>query len=382
MNNNKGENNTTEVVLETSRLILRQWKPDDWIRFKPIATNPLVIRYVGTGQLPSDEAIQAYIESARSLYRTERFCLWPLIYRANRELIGFCGFDHLWGGDEIEIGYWLAPGYWGKGLATEAARAVMQYGRDRLGLRRIVAVAQPENKASIRVMEKIGMIYEKNVNHNGIEHVFYRYKEGQQAATVISNSQDLDHRIARVVQEDIAVVPYDPQWPAMFEEEKERLRAWLPSELIGRIEHFGSTAVPGLAAKPIVDMLVEVTDLEEVKRRVVPILESKGYDYFWRPTWGDDVAPWYAWFIRRNADGIRTHHIHMVERDFEHWNRLLFRDYLIKNPSAAQEYQTLKMRLATAYPNDRVAYTKGKTEFITAVTSIAVKQSEDNHRKI
>ncbi len=186
-----------------------------------------------------------------------------------------------------------------------------------------------------------------------------------------SGGQDLERRIARVVQEDVAVVPYDPQWPALFQEEKEWLRSCLPAELMGRIEHFGSTAVPGLAAKPIVDMLVEVTNLEEVKQRVVPILESKGYDYFWRPSWGDDVPPWYAWFIRRNADGVRTHHIHMVESHFEHWDRLLFRDYLIRHPAVALEYQTLKLRLAAAHPNDRVAYTNGKTEFITRVTEKA-----------
>ncbi len=179
--------------------------------------------------------------------------------------------------------------------------------------------------------------------------------------------ESLEQRIARAIQEDVAVVPYDPQWPVLFREEKERLRSCLPLELIGRIVHFGSTAVPGLAAKPIVDMLVEVTSLEELKRRVVPILETNGYDYFWRPTWGDDTPPWHAWFIRRNTGGIRTHHIHMVERDFEHWDRLLFRDYLIKHRWAALEYQSLKMQLALAHPNDRVAYTKGKTEFIAKV---------------
>jgi len=186
-----------------------------------------------------------------------------------------------------------------------------------------------------------------------------------------SDSDNLEQRVARAVQEDVAIVPYDPQWPVLFREEENRLRSCLPSELIGRIEHFGSTAVPGLSAKPIVDMLVEVTSLGEVKQRVVPILESKGYDYFWRPTWGDDVPPWHAWFIRRNAEGVRTHHIHMVESHFEHWDRLLFRDYLIKHRSVALEYQLLKMQLAAAHPNDRVAYTNGKTEFITRVTEKA-----------
>jgi GrpB-like predicted nucleotidyltransferase (UPF0157 family) len=186
-----------------------------------------------------------------------------------------------------------------------------------------------------------------------------------------SDSHNLEQRVARAVQEDVAIVPYDPQWPALFQEEENRLRSCLPSELIGRIEHFGSTAVPGLAAKPIVDMLVEVTSLEEAKRRVVPILDAKGYDYFWRPTWGDDTPPWYAWFIRRNAEGIRTHHIHMVESHFEHWDRLLFRDYLVEHPAVALEYQALKLQLAAAHPNDRVAYTTGKTEFITRVAEKA-----------
>ena len=169
--------NAAGIILETPRLILREWLPDDWVRFKPIATNPQVIRYVGMGQPPSDEQIRAYIEAARKLYRDESFCLWPLVYREAQELIGFCGFDRLWGGEEIEIGYWLAPDYWGKGLATEAAQAVMRYGREKLGLRRVVAVAHPENKASIRVLEKLGMVYAKNVTHEGVEHVYYQCRE-------------------------------------------------------------------------------------------------------------------------------------------------------------------------------------------------------------
>lgn len=180
----------------------------------------------------------------------------------------------------------------------------------------------------------------------------------------------LEERIRKAVQEDVAIVPYDPKWPRLFCEEKEHLSACLPRELIGRIEHFGSTAVPGLAAKPIIDMLVEVTSLEEARCRIVPILESQGYEYFWRPTWGNDTPPFYGWFIKRDSRGLRTHHIHMVEGHFEHWDRLLFRDYLIAHPDRASEYQRLKMHLAAKYPNDRVAYTKGKTDFIMRVMEI------------
>ena len=189
-------------------------------------------------------------------------------------------------------------------------------------------------------------------------------------------AETLDERIHRVVQEEVAIIPYDPEWPRLFLKEKEHLLACLPRELIGRIEHFGSTAVPGLAAKPIVDMLVEVTSLEESKRRIVPILESQGYDYFWRPTWGDDTPPFYAWFIKRDSSGKRTHHIHMIESHFEHWERLLFRDHLAAHLDVAGEYQRLKMRLAAEYPSDRVAYTKGKTDFILRVMEISKPASK------
>ena len=185
--------------------------------------------------------------------------------------------------------------------------------------------------------------------------------------------ESLEERIKRVVQEDVTISQYNPDWPQMFEQEKEHLLSCLPNELIKRIEHFGSTAVPNLSAKPIIDMLVEVTSLEETKQKIVPVLESQGYDYFWRPTFGDDTPPFYSWFIKRDSKGNRTHHIHMVENDFEHWERLLFRNYLIKHPDVAQEYQDLKLRLSNDYPNDRIAYTNGKTEFIVRITKIAKK---------
>jgi GrpB-like predicted nucleotidyltransferase (UPF0157 family) len=178
----------------------------------------------------------------------------------------------------------------------------------------------------------------------------------------------LEERIRRVVQEEIAIVPYDSRWPEWFRQERDHLRSCLPNELVRRIEHFGSTAVPGLPAKPIVDMLVEVTDLEATKVRIAPVLESQGYDYFWRPTAGDDTPPFYAWFIKRDASGNRTHHIHMVESSFqEHWEGLQFRDYLIIHPDVAHEYARLKTRLADAHANDRVGYTQGKSEFIAGV---------------
>lgn len=183
--------------------------------------------------------------------------------------------------------------------------------------------------------------------------------------------ETIEEKVARVVKEDVAVVEYDPRWPVMFERERLHLMSCLPGDLIRRIEHFGSTAVPGLAAKPIIDILVEVTSLDETKQRIVPILEAQQYEYFWRPSWGDDTPPFYAWFIKRGKEGNRTHHIHMVESHFEHWDRLLFRDYLIEHSGLAMEYGDLKKKLSGVHRNDRVTYTEAKGDFIRSVTENA-----------
>ncbi len=188
-----------------------------------------------------------------------------------------------------------------------------------------------------------------------------------------SAKETLADKIRRVTREPVKLAAPDPQWPVLFEEERAHLLEVLPNELIRRIEHFGSTAVPGLMAKPIVDVLIEVTDLGETRRRIAPILEAQGYDYFWRPTRGDDVPPFYAWFIKRDRETKqRTHHLHMVERTFEgHWDRLFFRDYLREFPEAAKAYQQHKLELQESAGDDRVAYTEGKTDFIGRVTAKA-----------
>ena len=183
--------------------------------------------------------------------------------------------------------------------------------------------------------------------------------------------ETMEQKLARVIKEEVRIAPYDPRWPKKFEEERQHLRSCLPPELIGRIEHFGSTAVPGLLAKPIVDILVEVSSLEETKKRIVPILEAQGYDYFWRPSRGDDMPPFYAWFIKRDRHGNRTHHIHMVEADFEHWDRLLFRDYLRKFSKITHQYAALKIKLAQTHHGSRTAYTDGKGSFINEITQRA-----------
>lgn len=188
-----------------------------------------------------------------------------------------------------------------------------------------------------------------------------------------------EEKIARVIAEEVDIVPYDHRWPDMFEQERIHLLSCLPNELIRKIEHFGSTAIPGFSAKPIVDMLVEVASLDDTRQRIAPVLETQGYDYFWRPTWGNDTPPFYAWFIKRNSAGKRTHHIHMVEAGFEHWDRLLFRDYLIEFPEIAGEYGELKTKLSDTHRKNRVLYTEEKGAFIRAITQRAKEYYGTTH---
>ena len=108
-----------------------------------------------------------------------------------------------------------------------------------------------------------------------------------------------ENRVQQAVREDVVIVPYDYRWPELFRLEADYLRSCIPDGLLRRIEHFGSTAVPGLAAKPIIDLLVEVRSLRAARTAIAPILQAEGYDYFWRPSFGDDVPPWYAFFIKR-----------------------------------------------------------------------------------
>lgn len=182
--------------------------------------------------------------------------------------------------------------------------------------------------------------------------------------------ESLPDKIKRVAAEQVQVVAYDPAWPLRFEQERDHLLACLPSGLILRIEHFGSTAVVGLAAKPIVDMVIEVRDVDEAKVIVPKILEPQGYDCFWRPTLGDDTPPWYTWCIKRDVAGQRTHHLHFGATGFKA-DELRFRDLLRSDSELAAAYSELKLRLSAAHNADRVAYTNAKSDFISGILSRA-----------
>jgi RimJ/RimL family protein N-acetyltransferase len=159
--------------MRTERLLFAPWSESDWLALRPIATDPEVMRYINDGQPWPDDRIRNFVQRQMDGYRLRGYCLWQLMEASSGEMIGFCGLQPLDGTSEVEIGWWLGRSHWGRGLATEAARAALRDGFERAGLGRIVAVALPENRASLRVMEKLGMRYERDTQHRGFEVVLY-----------------------------------------------------------------------------------------------------------------------------------------------------------------------------------------------------------------
>jgi GrpB-like predicted nucleotidyltransferase (UPF0157 family) len=169
--------------------------------------------------------------------------------------------------------------------------------------------------------------------------------------------------------DEIEIVDYDPRWPALFDEEARRLRATLDPSLIAGLEHFGSTAVPGLPAKPVIDILIAVWSLADAQ---VPFVEAlQRLDYVW---WAENPKTDRMFFVKGMPPfgARRTHHVHVTELDGEMWQRLAFRDFLRAHPEEARVYAGLKRRLAAEHPNDREAYTEAKTAYIDRVMQKAI----------
>ena len=161
-------------------------------------------------------------------------------------------------------------------------------------------------------------------------------------------------------EQPIALVPYDKAWRARFESERTSLLKALAPWLAGEIEHIGSTAIPGLLAKPVIDIMAGVRDLAS-STPARTVLATMRYVY---APYRFDVMHWFC----KPSLARRSHHLHLVPIDSALWTeRITFRDYLRSNADAAGEYATLKRQLADKYKFDREAYTNGKSAFVASV---------------
>lgn len=162
----------------------------------------------------------------------------------------------------------------------------------------------------------------------------------------------------------VVVVPYDPDWPRRFEAERALLERVLARWLQAGVHHIGSTAIPGIAAKPIIDIMAGVRDLEEARMAFKPLREQS---YLFAPH-RPDIAHHFA----KPSLRLPSHGLHLTHPDSDLWReRLTFRDALRTSPALAAEYETLKLRLAKEHRHDAQAYTLHKRAFVARVLASA-----------
>ncbi len=170
---------------------------------------------------------------------------------------------------------------------------------------------------------------------------------------------------------NIAVVPYQSDWKELFEQEADLLRSALGEKAL-RIEHIGSTSIPGMAAKSIIDIMVAVVSLPEATK-LIPVVEALGYEY--KP---HDTIPERVYFAKEHTPEYRTHHLNFTQQESGFWkNQIAFRDYLRTHSQIAAEYGDLKKRLAEIYAHTHQLDRDGKTEFVTRVLELAEKEERE-----
>ena len=164
---------------------------------------------------------------------------------------------------------------------------------------------------------------------------------------------------------NIAIVPYQSGWKELFEREADLLRSALGEKAL-RIEHIGSTAIPGMVSKPILDIMVVVVSLTQATE-LIPVLEALGYEYR-----TPDTVPERMFFVKEHSPEYRTHHLNLTQQDSGFWkNQLAFRDYLRTHGQIAAEYGDLKKRLAELYAHTHQLDPDGKSEFVARVLELA-----------
>ena len=160
-------------MLETERLLIRQFTDDDLDKLLELRSDDEVIKYIGGRRMQNPESIKKRLRFYIDCYAKYGYGMCAMIWKETGEMIGWSGLQPLEETDEIEVGYGMTKKFWGKGIGYECAKAWLEFGFNTANATRIVAVAAPENTGSWRIMEKLGMKYEKTDEYYGMECVFY-----------------------------------------------------------------------------------------------------------------------------------------------------------------------------------------------------------------
>jgi len=303
------------------------------------------MKYIGDGKARNKEETKINLLKAINHYEKYGFTLFDIYKKNTNEFIGEAGLIYLAFDKEnkdIEVGYTLHKKYWDKGYATELAKTFIEWGFNKLHHNKIVACCEPDNTASSNVMKKCNMEYNRKYLYNG------KYK---------CDIYGIDKKDDEA---EILLSEYNPEWPLKFQQEKDFLMSIIGQYLIGSIEHVGSAAMPGLTAKPVIDIMFGVKSLEDSKS-AIELLVKNGYCYFpYKP----NMMHWFC----KPSSIFRTHHLHLIPHESNLWKeRIKFCDILQADAKVASKYVELKKELAIHYKKDRETYTESKTNFIQNV---------------
>ncbi len=332
----------------TARLSAYKINENDIDKFITMHTNPEVMSTLG-GLRTTQQSYENLDWNLRQ-WKENGFGLWMFYLKDTKEWVGRGGLRRVevGGHEEIELGYALMPQFWKQGLATEISKACIEIAFEVARLENIVSFTLTTNKASQRVMEKVGFQYERDIIHAELPHVLYRMKNPRK----------------------VEVVPYDTKWPELFKQEARQIQHVLGNHL-REIYHIGSTAIPNMSAKPVIDIMLVCEDLDYIDV-ITEKLNSLNYHNIRR-----QIIPHRSFFVRRqdeHASSISQHsfHLHIHERGSPQIKRHVnFRDYVINHPDAARAYAALKMKLAEQFTDNMNAYVFGKDKLVQEIDTKA-----------
>jgi [ribosomal protein S5]-alanine N-acetyltransferase len=173
-------------LLETDRLLLREFDEADALAYYSLGSDPLITRYTGAPPLTSlEQALEVLRSNPLADYQRRGFGRWACVLRQSGAVIGFAGLKWLDELQEVDLGYRLLPAYWGRGLATEASQAALNYGLRHLKLQRVIGLVDPANLASVRVLEKLGMTRTGMLEYRGDQVLQYATEAGAPGKGVV-----------------------------------------------------------------------------------------------------------------------------------------------------------------------------------------------------
>lgn len=263
------------------------------------------------------------------------------------------------------LGFYAVQDHAGKGYMSAGLKLVLRKIFCDLELHRIEANIQPDNIRSINLIKKNQFRCEGfsprylKINNKWCGHERW----AMTFEDFIRNDKDI------LAKDHVEIVAYNPSWPHDARVEIEKLKSILPLNRIVDMQHVGSTAIPNLSAKPIIDIQIAAKSLDEMKAIAIPALQKLGYEY-----WYDNPDTERMFFVKGMPPfgEKRTHHVHIVEPTSKHWkDKINFRDYLVAHPEVAKEYEELKFTLMKKHRYDREQYTDAKSEFINKILKLA-----------